>query len=248
MVGCSVIAGRAGCGGSRNLAVWAIPQRARPWSERHEAKVAETRQRAGQVDLLLVGDSITQNYEQADANPYLNFRPIWDELFAPHRAMNLGFNGDRTYNVLWRLQHGEADGLTPKDIVLLIGTNNLNPSRFEPQAESAEQVSAGVMAIVETLHRMMPEARVLVLSILPTNFSADRTAKANAMNAQVAAAVAGLGYARWLDVTGLFLDGGRVRQDLYYDGLLWPGAGALHPTAAGQRMMAEAVVKALYGG
>jgi lysophospholipase L1-like esterase len=230
----------------RNPALWARPQSQSWWSQRHNAKVAEAKQRAGQVDLLFVGDSITQNYERAESPACLDFLPIWNELFAPHRAMNLGFNADRTGNVLWRLRHGEVDGLAPRDIVLLIGTNNLNPSRLHRRGESAAQVSAGIMAVVAELHRRMPAARILVLSLLPTNFSADRTAKANAINAEVKTEVERLPYAHWLDVTGIFLDGQRVRSDLYYDALLWPGSASVHPTAAGQRLMAEAVAGALW--
>lgn len=213
---------------------------------RHVAKVAETKQRAGAVNLLFVGDSITQNYERSE-EPYRNFRPLWDEFFASRGALNLGFDGDRTYNVLWRLQHGEVDGLAPKDIVLLIGTNNLNPLSREPHGETADQVSEGILAVVSELHGRMPGARILVLSMLPTSYSADRTAKADAANAQVQAALTKLSFARYLDVCPIFMDGKRVREELFYDGLEWPGSAAIHPTMAGQRRMAEAVVRALDG-
>ena len=242
MLGCSALSTRLGCGGNR--AVVPLPQANYVWLARHDAKVAETKQRAREVKLLFVGDSITENYESSD-EPYWNFLPIWDKLFAPHGAMNLGFAGDRTYNVLWRLRHGEVDGLAPQQIVVLIGTNNLNAGHLEPHAEAAEQVSSGILAVVDELHARMPSARVLVLSILPTSFSADRTARTDAANAQVKAAVAKLSFARYLDVSGIFMDGKRVREELFYDRLEWPGAAALHPTAEGQRMMAEAVAQAL---
>jgi lysophospholipase L1-like esterase len=246
IVGCATIVSRFGV----RPAAWPHPQRDASWHARHEAKVAEAKRRAGQVDLLFVGDSITQNYERAESPGYLNFRPIWDEFFAPHRAMNLGFNADRTANVLWRLRHGEVDGLSPTNVVLLIGTNKLSAGFLAPHGETPADVTAGILAIVSELHSRMPGARILVLSILPTTFSADRTARADAVNARVQAAVAALPFARWLDVTGIFLDrrreGSRVRQELFYDPLLYPGSAALHPTAAGQRMMAEAVARALY--
>jgi lysophospholipase L1-like esterase len=245
MVSCATIATRSGCGGDR--AVVPLPQAKRAWIVRHEEKVAEAKRRAGQVDLLFVGDSITQNYERTSAEEFSNFRPLWDELFGPHRAMNLGFDGDRTYNVLWRLRHGEADGLQPKDVVVLIGTNNFFRSNMEPHGETPQQVTAGTLAIVEELHTRMPEARVLVLSILPTGFGAEWMLKIDAVNAQVQAAVTKLAYARYLDVSGSFLDGKRVRDELYYEGRLSPAERALHPTVAGQRSMAEAVARELYG-
>ena len=211
---------------------------------RHVFKAAETKYHADDPKLVFVGDSITQNYELAE-QPDRNFRPVWDELFAPRHALNLGFDGDRTYNVLWRLKHGEVDGLSPTNIVLLIGTNNFNPSRIEPNAETSEQVSAGILAVVDELHARMPGAEILVLSILPTSFSADRTAKTDAANAQVSAAVVTHSYARYLDVSGIFMDGQRVREELFYDRLEVPGGAALHPSMAGQRLMAEAVLQAL---
>jgi lysophospholipase L1-like esterase len=247
MVGCSVISVKSGCAGRNyNPAVDPLPQRTLAWLQRHEAKLDETRRRAGQVDLLFVGDSITQDYERTGPQPFLNMQPIWDELFAPHRAMNLGFNGDRTGNVLWRLRHGEVDGLAPRNIVLLIGANNLTPGRLEPRGEGVEEITSGIMADVDELHRRMPGARILVLAILPSGFGAERTAETDAVNAAVRIRIERLGYARWLDVSGIFRDGQRLRQELYLDPQLYPGAVALHPSAAAQRMMAQAVAQALY--
>jgi lysophospholipase L1-like esterase len=248
MVGCSVLSVKSGCAGKNyNPAVDSVPQRTMRWWVRHEDKLDETKRRAGQVDLLFVGDSITENFERSDAQAMLNMRPIWDELFAPHRAMNLGFNSDRTGHVLWRLQHGEVDGLQPKDIVLMIGTNNLSPSTIRPQGDSADEIGAGTAAILGELHRRMPQARILVLSLLPTNYSADRMARINAVNTEVQAHIASLAYARYLDVSPLFLDGSRLRPELFYDPVLRPGETPIHPSATGQRMMAEAIAKALYG-
>jgi lysophospholipase L1-like esterase len=229
-----------------SASTWSVPQGSKPWRDRHNAKVAEAKRRAGQVDLVFVGDSITQNYELfRPSQPLLNFRPIWDEFFAPHRAMNLGFNADRTDNVLWRLRHGEVDGLTPRDIVLLIGANNLSPGRLEPRGETADEITSGILAVVDELHRRMPNARILVLSILPSGFNAARTAETDAVNAAVRAQVVQRPYTRWLDVSGLFRAGSRLREELYFDPTLY-GSPALHPTAAGQRMMAQAVAQALY--
>ena len=75
------------------------------------------------IGLLLLGDSITQNYEKAKT-PDENFQPTWQRFYAPRAALNAGFSGDRTEHVLWRLDHGEIDGIRPRAVVLLIGTNN----------------------------------------------------------------------------------------------------------------------------
>ena len=80
------------------------PQREAWWTERHERTVSRIRQ--GQVDLLFIGDSITQGWEE-------DGRPLWDQYYAGRRAVNLGYNSDQTENVLWRLQHGELEGISP---------------------------------------------------------------------------------------------------------------------------------------
>ena len=85
------------------------------WLARHEQLV---RDRPARVDLLFVGDSITEGWLS-------DGRSTWDREYAPRHACNLGIGGDETAHVLWRLAHGAVDGLAPKRVVLLIGTNNL---------------------------------------------------------------------------------------------------------------------------
>lgn len=92
------------------------------WATRHQAVVSAA-QTHPDAELLLVGDSIIQNYEKARI-PDENFQPTWREFYEPRKALNLGFSGDATANVLWRLDHGELQGLHPKAVLLLIGTNN----------------------------------------------------------------------------------------------------------------------------
>ena len=83
--------------------------------ERHQRSLARIRQ--GPIDLLFIGDSITQGWEE-------DGRPVWNAFYQHRHAANLGYNGDQTDNVLWRLQNGELDGITPKLAVVMIGTNN----------------------------------------------------------------------------------------------------------------------------
>jgi len=237
MVYCSIASTRFGCSGGSNPATVAVPHSPGWWVHRHLDKVDEVKRRTGKINLLFVGDSITQDYERNE--PDLNFLPVWNDFFAPHGALNLGFNGDQTGQMLWRLRHGEANGLSPKDVVILAGANNLNAIGNDKHVQSASQVAAGTMAVVEEVHAMMPTARILVLSILPAGLSAERSAKTAAVNALVQEQVSHLIYARYLDLTGLFMDGTRFRTELYYDEVL-------HPNPAGQRMMAQAVATALY--
>ena len=125
------------------------------WMPRHEQKLAEAKKLKGQVDLLFIGDSITHGWETGG-------KTVWDEFYAHRRPFNIGFSGDRTEHVLWRFQHGEVDGLTPKVAVVMIGTNNTGHRQ-----DKAEDTSAGVAAILDELAQRMPETKVLLLAIFP---------------------------------------------------------------------------------
>jgi beta-glucosidase len=120
------------------------------WQTRHRACVEQTR--AAQFDVAFIGDSITQGWET-------DGKAAWDQHFAPLRAANFGFSGDRTQHVLWRLQNREIIGGRPKVVVVMIGTNNLGDNT---PAETAD----GVVEIVNTL-LARTNARVLLLGIFP---------------------------------------------------------------------------------
>lgn len=123
------------------------------WKQRHEQCVSLTQK--GGIDVVFLGDSITQGWEGPG-------KPAWDATFAPLKAANFGFSGDRTEHVLWRLANGEIIGLRPKLVVLMIGTNNLGhgSSDVDPTAE-------GVKAIVAKLRNESPDTKILLLGIFP---------------------------------------------------------------------------------
>ena len=121
------------------------------WMKRHDSFNERVKQ--GNVDLLFIGDSITQGWERAG-------KGAWDEFYGKRNAVNLGIGGDRTQHVLWRLDHGNIDGIKPTLAVLMIGTNNAS-------LNTSEQIAAGVTAIVEKLRVKLPETKVLILAIFP---------------------------------------------------------------------------------
>jgi lysophospholipase L1-like esterase len=127
------------------------------WAERHAQKLAEVK--TGPFDLVFIGDSITHAWDGS-------FRPgpdrVWSAYYGARRALNLGFSGDRTEHVLWRLGHGEVDGLAPRAVVLLIGTNNIGHGTHTP-AEAA----AGVAAVCRRVRAAMPRARLILLAVFP---------------------------------------------------------------------------------
>lgn len=152
------------------------------WLPRHEAKLAEIRahREAGRrVDLVFLGDSITQGWENEG-------KAAWAAHFARHHAVALGFGGDRTENLLWRLQHGELDGMAPRAIVLMIGTNNTG-DRLEDPALTV----AGIRRNLEEIRLRQPQARVLLLALFPRDEQPDgllrrHNARVNALLPQLA--------------------------------------------------------------
>ncbi|HEX3871563.1 MAG TPA: galactose-1-epimerase, partial [Pirellulales bacterium] len=121
------------------------------WMKRQEAINARAKQ--GNVDLLFIGDSITQGWEG-------NGKEVWQEYYGDRNAMNAGISGDRTQHVLWRLDHGNLDGIKPKVAVMMIGTNNAGDN-------TSKEIAAGVKAIVDKLRSKLPETKLLVLGIFP---------------------------------------------------------------------------------
>ena len=101
--------------------------------------------------VIFLGDSLTQQWD----------RSVWDNNLAHLRPLNAGVNGDRTENLLWRIEHGNLDGQRPHLIVLLIGTNDIGRNR--PTAVIAE----GVREILIALRSRLPEAQVLLVGVFP---------------------------------------------------------------------------------
>jgi beta-glucosidase len=128
------------------------------WMKRHESFNERVKQ--GKVDLLFIGDSITQGWEGQGG------KAIWEKFYGKRNAVNLGIGGDRTQHVLWRLDNGNLYNIHPKLAVLMIGTNNSGTN-------SSEQIAAGVKAIVEKLRTKLPETKVLVLAIFPRGANKD---------------------------------------------------------------------------
>jgi len=139
-----------------NTAVVPVPQRG--MTRRHAEKVAAAR--AEKHDLLLIGDSITHNLDLP------RFKAVWDQFYGPRHALDLGYSGGRTENILWNLADGELDNQSPKVAVLLIGTNNSDDANY-PIVHTAEQIAEGTRAIVALLRTKLPQTKILLLRIFP---------------------------------------------------------------------------------
>ncbi len=121
------------------------------WMDRHN--LINSRAVPGQVDVIFLGDSITQGWEGSG-------KAAWDKHFAPLKPMNAGIGGDRTEHVLWRLDNGNIKGIAPKVAVIMIGTNN-------SRTNTSEQIADGIKAIVAKLREKLPETKILLLAVFP---------------------------------------------------------------------------------
>ena len=205
------------------------------WGDRHKAILA-TIATHPDPQVLLIGDSITNNYDKATL-PDENFQPTWQTFYAPRGALNLGFSGDTAANVLWRLQHGEVEGLHPRVVVLLIGTNDTGVA-----GRSATEAERGIDAVVADLEGRLPDTRILLVGLLPSAVSDTKTAADEAINRYLATAYGENPCVTYLDIGSIFLKpGGGLDTALYYDPRLPQHYAPLHPDTIGQRRMAEAI-------
>lgn len=180
----------------------------------------------GGIDFLLVGDSITDAWNRIGEKSYLKFAPL--------NPANLGVSGDRTEHVLWRLEHGEIDGIHPKAAMVMIGTNNFGQSA----EEQPEWTAAGVKKILDTLRAKLPETKILLLAISPRGNPGDeirqRIAKAN----QILSTYADGKTIRYMDIGKVFLDAhGNLPPNIMPD--------KLHPNAFGYDRWHDAVRPAI---
>jgi len=201
------------------------------WLARHEGYVAEARK--GGVDLLFIGDSITDGWHWDTGG-----RRIWEQTFAPRHAANFGIGYDRIQNVLWRVENGELDGLSPKVVVLLIGTNNSgNEDNGQPRNTTPE-IIAGISNLVRQIQVRLPHSKMLLLGIFP------RGEKNDPIRDQVKAVNAGLarladgGKIEFLDLGEKFLAAdGTLPRDRFPD--------RLHPNERGYQIWAAAMAPRL---
>ena len=206
-----------------------------PWWRARFAQKAEALRKTP-IDLVFYGDSITADYERAGPEPWRDFTPIWQRYYGARHAVNLGFTGDTTANLLWRVTHGEANGIAPQVAVVLIGANNLGRLHW-----SAEDTIAGIAADVAALRQRLPKTRILLLGILPSERSAWASATTLVVNRALATRYRADPVVTFLDVSGAFMKNGTLDRALFLDPLLTPPEPPLHPNAEGQAKMAAAI-------
>ncbi len=214
---------------------------------RHERKIAQVKAHA--YDLVLIGDSITHTIGELGGK-YAPTQSTWETHLAPLNAINLGYSGFRTEQILWNLTNGELDfPRSPKVVMVLIGTNNTDDRHFET-VHSADEVFAGTKAIVDCIKQQHPTTRILVLRIFPRGSDRESGMSPPTFNAsarcletcrQAGELTRQLAVARqvyWMDLSALFLNEDQtINTDLMWD--------LLHPSPAGTEAWISAVLPTL---
>lgn len=184
------------------------------------------RMEQGDVDLLMVGDSITHGWEGAG-------KDVWAKYYGNRKAMNFGIGGDRTGHVLWRIENSPMDKISPKMIVLMIGTNNIGHG-----SSNAQQTVEGIVMIVDRFKALYPNAKILLLDVFPRDATVGGKLRqaVNEINAGLDTIYAAgqVENVKLLDIGSLFLT---------KDGVLPPKLmpDFLHPNAAGYELWAAAI-------
>jgi lysophospholipase L1-like esterase len=133
----------------------------------HEQLLTKSKQ--GRIDIYFAGDSITRRWGCSDAQ-YRELLASWQANFFGWNAANFGWGGDTVQNILWRVENGEIEGVNPKVIVLLAGTNNLGGKSSEESHDAkVTEVVAGIRATLDSMHRQAPQATIILMGILPRN-------------------------------------------------------------------------------
>ena len=188
---------------------------------RHEGFAATAK--AGNIDLLLHGDSITDWWVQGDDN-----KKMFEKYFGNIRTANFAVAGDTTQGVLWGLRNGEGQGFQPKAIMLMVGTNNTGPN-------TAPEIAEGVGAVVLEMRRDFPDAKILLLAIFPRSVPGDPVRDKIAEVNRIISKLDDQEHVFYLDIGAKFLD---------EKGVFLPDsfrADNLHPQAKGYDIWGEAV-------
>jgi alpha-galactosidase len=201
------------------------------WATRFNEKLAEAK--TGDCDIVWIGDSITHGWDIPENQHILK------QYFGQWKSLNLGISGDRTENVLWRLRNGALDGLHPKVAVLMIGTNNTDGEHF-PRADSAEELAAGQLAILDLLRDKLPGTRILFLKVFPYGEQDNPRRQANFKASELTASrIAGDPKIRYLDLTSVLMPDGKTLAKTNMPDFL-------HPNSFGYWQWAAAIAPAIH--
>lgn len=190
-------------------------------------------------EIVLIGDSITHFWGGQPKSNHVRGSKSWEFAFGKYRTLNLGFGWDRTQNVLWRLDHGELDGLHPRVVVLHIGTNNTSGTKNARQNTPAE-IAEGIRAVCIRIRAKLPEAKIILMAVFPREEKPD--APRRAQIAEINKLIADFGKTsgiQFLDISQKLLNpDGTISRDIMSD--------FCHPTDKGYQVWADALAPLLH--
>jgi len=197
----------------------------------HEQLLAKAKQ--GGIDVYFEGDSITRRWGATD---YPQFLENWTKNFFGWNAGDFGWGADRVEHILWRLENGELDGVNPKVIVLLAGTNNVGNAIPPTGIDAAvEEITRGLKAVVHTMQAKAPNAVIIVTGIFPRNDNMAVVPEIDRINGNLAAMADGR-RVRYLNVNTQLADpAGKLHEGMMN------ANDKLHPTLQGYQVWADAL-------
>jgi lysophospholipase L1-like esterase len=196
----------------------------------HQQLLAKAK--SGRIDVYFEGDSIVRRWGATD---YPELLANWNANFFGWNAADFGWGADRVENILWRLDNGELDGVNPKVIVLLAGTNNVGNRPPENVDAKAADVCWGIEAVVKLMRAKAPNATIIVTGIFPRNDNMAVMPVVDRINAGLANMSGGNSWLRYLNINDRLAD----KEGLLFDGMM--NADKLHPALKGYQVWADAL-------
>jgi beta-glucosidase len=193
------------------------------WNTRHQEVLNKLK---SDPQLILIGNSILHSLDNEDR------QEIWTEYLNQYNAVNMGFSGDRTENVIWRIRNGEIDGINPKLALLLIGTNNTDGNHYL-KISTPQELEEAIWEICEIIREKLPQTQILLLGILPYGYKPNHRDNINRATNELIADFPGKDpNIHYRNINNVYLDSkGKVMKELMPD--------YLHPNAKGHLLMFE---------
>ena len=195
------------------------------WNQRHETIKSRLK---SDPELILVGNSIFHTLEKEDR------KEVWTKYLDRYRTVDMGISGDRTENVIWRIENGTLEGINPKVAVVLIGTNNTDGNHYV-NISTPEELAAGIYRICDLLTQKLPDTKILLMGILPYGYKPNHRDNINkATNKLISTFTKKNSKIHYINIGHTYIDGnGKVNKELMPD--------YLHPNAEGHLLMFEAL-------
>ena len=189
------------------------------WMERHNEIL--DRNSKEETDLVFIGNSIIHHWEDTG-------KESWNRYFGKYNPVNMGFGGDQTQHVLWRIENDELENIKPKAAVIMIGTNNFSAGH------SAEMIADGVIRIVSKIRKELPDTKILLLDIFPRDSLNSPSRITNKNASKIFAGISDNKHVFSKNINNIFLDNsGEIPSELMPD--------KLHPNAEGYKLWADAI-------